>query len=54
MNKYIDNGAEILGMEKPIKYIYYILSPYSEDRIKELNEYYDNKFELIQKKYNCI
>ena len=41
---------ELLKMKKPIKQIYYIFSPYSEERIKELNEYYDNKFELIQKK----
>jgi hypothetical protein len=35
-------------MKKQIKYIYYIFTPYSEERLKELNEYYDNKFELIQ------
>jgi hypothetical protein len=35
---------------KKIKYVYYILSPYTNERLKELNKYYDNEFTIIQKK----
>lgn len=37
-------------MNKSIKYIYYIETPYTTKRVDELNKYYDYKFRLMQKK----
>ena len=34
-------------MKKPIKKVYYIVTPFTKKRLKELNEYYENKFEIV-------